>query len=131
VFLGGAAFSSATFQWNASASTVESTLEAQLGYDISVARRDVREGLQLGLAWNISHRWQLKDNVTEVAARAASDVPAYAQVESFLATREWHKPRVRTFACQQQHGFWLAYGCYVLLRVTIMARPVLDLVLTS
>lgn len=95
MFLGGAAFSSATFQWNVSASTVESTLEAQLGYDISVARRDVREGLLLGLAWNISHKWQLKDNVTEVAARAASDVPAYAKVESFLATREWGQHGLR------------------------------------
>ena len=87
VFLGGAAFSSATFAWNASSSTVEADLEQQLGYDISVARASIREGLYVGLSWTISHKWQLKDNTTDIAARAASDVPAFAAVTSALLNR--------------------------------------------
>ena len=87
MFLGGAAFSSATFAWNASSSTVEADLEQQLGYDISVARASIREGLYVGLSWTISHKWQLKDNTTDIAARAASDVPAFAAVTSALLNR--------------------------------------------
>ncbi len=86
VYLGAASYSSSTYAWNVSSDALATSLKQLLGYDVSVQRRDIREGAGVGFAWNVSHRWQLKDNVTEVSAKAGADVPSYAAVTSFLAT---------------------------------------------